>query len=448
MLVVTYISLFLVSVLCIVAYIKLRISKDEKTQNPTFIPFQRKYIIVYLLVLLGDWLQGPYLYRLYHYYGFQETQVAVIYVCGLISSAVFFPAKGFIADKFGRRRAIVVMCVMYSISCLLTLSHNYGVLLLGRCVSGLTNTLLFSVLDAWYIHEHVLNFDFPEEWIKITFSHIAFGSSLVAMVSGFFADLFARWFHFGPVAPFLLAAVVFLASVAGVTVLFNENYGEEAKQVTRKQMVKSCSQGLKAIVQNLDLFLVGAITSLFESVLFIFVFIWTPALDVYHDVPLGIAFASFMVCFMLGNIVCDFLIAKVGYSMTRLLIFISGAAACVFVVAAFFARHNSGTFYRIQILICLQLFELICGFYFPIMRVLREKVLPEAHRVSIQNWFRVPLTVLSALALLLLHDASGGIPEIFMFCAFMMALACLCSLRFAKVTSAASDEGSENGTFA
>ena len=58
MLVVTYISLFLLSVLCIGVYVKLRISWEESTQNPTFLSFQRKYIPVYLLVVLGDWLQG------------------------------------------------------------------------------------------------------------------------------------------------------------------------------------------------------------------------------------------------------------------------------------------------------------------------------------------------------------------------------------------------------
>lgn len=58
MLVVTYISLFLLSALCVAAFFKLGISKHESTNNPTFLAFQRKYIPVYLLVVFGDWLQG------------------------------------------------------------------------------------------------------------------------------------------------------------------------------------------------------------------------------------------------------------------------------------------------------------------------------------------------------------------------------------------------------
>lgn len=60
MLVVTYLSLFVLSALCVVAYLNLRIAKHESTNNPTFLAFQRKYIPVYLLVVLGDWLQGIY----------------------------------------------------------------------------------------------------------------------------------------------------------------------------------------------------------------------------------------------------------------------------------------------------------------------------------------------------------------------------------------------------
>ena len=442
MLVVTYISLFLLSVLCIAAYFKLRISKDDTARNPTFLTFQRKYIPLYLLIVLGDWLQGPYLYRLYHYYNFVETQVAIIYVCGMVSSALFFPAKDLIANQLGRRKTIVLFCLLYSLSCLATVFSNYGVLLVGRCIAGLANTILFATLEAWYIHEHHETYDFPKEWVSVTFSHIAFGSSIAAVVAGVIADVFARWLSMGPMSPFVLAVPIFAIAVVLILWLWKENSGE-VKKISRETIKKSCGESIKTIGRNVDIFLIGTIQSLFESVLFIFVFIWTPALDVFYDIPLGIAFASFMVCHMLGSIVCDYLIAKVGYSMTRLLVLISGSAATVFFVAAYFGRSKHASFYRLKILICLQLFELLCGFYFPIMRVLREKVLPDEYRLSIINWFRVPLTILSSLALLCFHDTSGGIPEIFLFCGVMMSFAFICSFRFAKTLN--SNENEDDG---
>ncbi len=363
-----------------------------------------------------------------------EGQVAVIYVSGIISSAVFFPAKDIITSKLGRRKTAVVFCALYMISCFLTLSNKYGVLILGRCIAGLSNSILFSTLESWYVHEHLQTFDFPKEWIPITFSHVAFGSSVVAIVAGLFADIAARWLSFGPVAPFMLAVPIFMGSIASLLILWSENFSEK-KEISQESLEKSCREGLKAILQDIDLFLVGTIQSLFESVLLVFVFIWTPALDVFHDMSLGIAFASFMVCFLLGGIICDYLIAKVGYTMTRLLVLISASASGIFLLASYISRYKTATFYRFEMLLCLQVFEFLCGFYFPIMRVLRERVLPEEHRLSITNWFRVPLTILSSSALLLLHNTSGGISEIFLLCSLMMALACACSFRFAGNTS-------------
>lgn len=356
--------------------------------------------------------------------------MAIIYVCGIISSAVFFPAKDFITAKLGRRKTAAVFCVLYIISCLLTVSPLYEVLILGRCIAGLTNSILFSTLESWCVHEHLENFDFPKEWLPITFSHVAFGSSIAAVLAGFMADIAARWLSLGPVAPFLLAVPVFVGSIVCLLLLWNENFSEK-KEISQESIQRSCSEGLKQILHNMDVFLVGTIQSLFESVLFVFVFVWTPALDIFHDVPLGIAFASFMVCFLLGGIVCDYLISKVGFTMTRLLVVVSASSSVVFVVAAYTAWNQNTTLYRLKMLICLQVFELLCGFYFSIMRVLREKVLPDEHRLSITNWFRVPLTLLSSLALIFLHSPSGGTSEIFLFCALMMFFAFVCSFYFA-----------------
>ncbi len=374
---------------------------------------------------------GPYLYALYRYHGFVGTQVAVIYACGIVSSAIFMAAKDIISDKLGRRATVVLFCVVYSLSCLLILIPNYGVLLIGRCVAGLSNSILFSTMETWYVHEHINKYDFPKEWVPITFSHVAFGSSIVAVAAGVVADAFARWLSLGPLAPFILAIPALLSSIPALLFVWTENYGEERKFSFNKER-KSCLEGLKTIVQNVDLFLVGAIQSLFESVVFVFVFIWTPSLDVFHDVPLGIIFASFMVCNMLGSITCDYLISKVGYSMTRVLVVLNASASIIFIIAAQFARDTNSLFYRIKMLLCLQSFELICGFYFPIMRVLREKFLPAEHKLSVTNWFRVPLTIFSSIALLNFHDTSHGIPQLFVFCAVMMSLAFMASLRFAR----------------
>ena len=67
--VVNYCSLLLLSCLCYLAYVRLGSPREQATGNPTFVAFQWRYVAVYLVVLLADWMQGPYLYRMYHYHG-------------------------------------------------------------------------------------------------------------------------------------------------------------------------------------------------------------------------------------------------------------------------------------------------------------------------------------------------------------------------------------------
>ena len=76
------------------------------------------------------------------------------------------------------------------------------------------------------------------------------------------------------------------------------------------------------------------------------------------------------------------------------------------------------------------------------MREIRKEILPEDHRMSIINWFRVPLTLVSALVLLMFHDTSGGLSEILLFCGVLMAIALLSSLRFTRQHS---DEQQDEG---
>ena len=64
---------------------------------------QRQFFSVYLLALFSDWLKGAYVYALYSSYGFEESQIAVLYVVGFASSAVFGTFTGQLTDSLGRR---------------------------------------------------------------------------------------------------------------------------------------------------------------------------------------------------------------------------------------------------------------------------------------------------------------------------------------------------------
>jgi len=55
-------------------------TKSQKivSLNPEFQKFQRIFFLPYLLSLFSDWLQGPYVYRLYSQYGYAAKDIALL----------------------------------------------------------------------------------------------------------------------------------------------------------------------------------------------------------------------------------------------------------------------------------------------------------------------------------------------------------------------------------
>ena len=66
---------------------KLSTNSDVGGQTPQFKAFQRTYLTVYLLMMAGDWLQGPYMYALYDAYGFKHDEIAALFVAGFFCGA-------------------------------------------------------------------------------------------------------------------------------------------------------------------------------------------------------------------------------------------------------------------------------------------------------------------------------------------------------------------------
>ena len=79
---------------------KLSTNSDVGGQTPQFKAFQRTYLTVYLLMMAGDWLQGPYMYALYDAYGFKHEEIAALFVAGF-----FFSAEG---NRISTRRLVLV----------------------------------------------------------------------------------------------------------------------------------------------------------------------------------------------------------------------------------------------------------------------------------------------------------------------------------------------------
>ena len=428
MLVIAYVSFGILSGLCALFHFKCKTGQaDEMTiANPNFVAFQNSYFKVYFPALMAEWLQGPYLYKLYSHYGFIDTQIAIIYVCGFASSVVFGTSAGYFASAFGRKKACVVFTLLYSLCCITKLSRNYAILIFGRVLGGISTSLLFTAFDAWYLYEHTQTHSFPSEWVAATFAKATLYNSVISVVAGILANTIAEWMRFGPVAPFVLAIPFLITAGILIQLTWDENYG--GKQL---KVIQPCVESLRYIVTNNRVMLIGTVTSLFESAMYIFVFLWTPVLDrAHHYPPLGIVFSCFMLCVTLGSFLFNFTI-KHGIRPSSVVILTVIVASLANIGAAFASASHPRTSFLMFVIL-----ELACGVYFPAMGWLRQRILPEAHHAGIINWFRVPLNAIAAVVLMLLHDthSSHGISAIFALCSILLAIAGIAAVRLFVLT--------------
>ncbi|XP_028928653.1 molybdate-anion transporter [Ornithorhynchus anatinus] len=387
--------------------------------NPAFVRFQRGFFRVYFPALAADWLQAPYLYKLYRHYRFLEGQIAILYVCGLASAVLFGLVSGPLADRLGRRRACVLSSLTAAACCLTKLSRDYFVLLLGRALGGLASALLGSAFEAWYVHEHLERHDFPPDWVPATFARAAFWNHVLAVGAGLAAEAAAGGLGLGPAAPFV-AAVPLLALAGGLALRdWDESHGRP------RPFSRTCLGGLRCVLADRRVLLLGTVQALFESVVYIFVFLWTPVLDP-HGAPLGVVFSGFMAAGLLGASLYRAATSK-RYHLQPVHLLSLAVLLVVFSLLMLSFSTSPGQERPAESLVAFLLIELACGLYFPSVGFLRRKVIPEAERAGVLNWFRVPLHLLACLGLLVLHGSDGGTGTCHMFaaCAGVMGLALL-----------------------
>jgi len=413
-------ELFSVSfyVLCIVcAGIQVAKSRGASTNTPTtpdFKKFQQVYLIVYFCSVMGDWLQGPYVYALYDYYKFSKQQIGVLFIVGFGTSMIFGSFIGQYADKYGRKLACLAYVVLYIVSCGTKHFGNFYILLFGRLTGGLATSILFSAFESWMVAEHNKHF-YPSEWSNNTFSLATVGNGVCAIFAGWLGAMVRDSFN-SLVAPFD-AAIVFLA-IAGAVIWFtwSENKGDAAglgsnRSDPRSKLTVACD----TFKNDPKVLLLGMIQSCFEGAMYIFVFMWTPKMEpLFKPLPHGQVFGCFMACMMIGSSVVDAVMKYRGPPQLYMRDVFGVGAVCM-LAPAMLASDKYTCF------ISFFIFEALCGVYWPSMGILKSKYVPEEVRATVYNIFRVPLNLIVVLVLANLGTISDD--TVFLVCAFLLAAA-------------------------
>lgn len=360
--------------------------------------FQRLYLPGFLLAMLADWLQGPFVYALYQGYGIDREHNGYLFVGGFGASAVVGTVVGSLADRVGRRQSAILYCVIYFGHCLTKHWGLFRVLMVGRILGGISTSLLFSVFDSWLVSESQRE-GFDGEQLGNTFSLAYFGSSVAAIAAGQLGEVAANitpltklgaGLHYGGyIAPFDLANVVLVLCMIYISTKWSENYG-----ASDGQSGGSFGKAVGAICDDKKILVCGPICSSFESSMFIFVFNWTPCLmEPDQPVPpFGHIFTGFMIFCLLGTRVYSYLAKTLSAEQIGALV-MAVSMAChltVYLVESVQVRF-----------VAFLAFEACVGLYFPMMGTLKGDIVPEDMRSTIYNLYRLPLNVVVLMPLLL-----------------------------------------------
>ena len=137
--------------------VELNLVKKTKIQMAVPTAYRNlrvKYLVVFFLAFLADWLQGAHIFALYASYGYSDQQIATLFVVGFASSGILGTFVGGLGDQFGRKRLALCYCLIYISSCATKHFNNLWLLLLGRVLGGISTSLLFTIFEAWFVTEH------------------------------------------------------------------------------------------------------------------------------------------------------------------------------------------------------------------------------------------------------------------------------------------------------
>jgi hypothetical protein len=256
--------------------------------------------------------------------------------------------------------------------------------------------------------------------LSASFSSASYGNSVIAIGAGLLANNIASstemtpmfsdvdkesaiMFKGGYLNPFDFALCALIFCGVGAVFLWEENYGDDQGQDDdnhgdegkSSKWHDALKNALITTVRNRDIMLCGIISSLFEGSMYVFVFMWTPALQALTEekdsLPFGLIFSTFMVSCMAGSSLFSLAIQKVKGEVLGVLVF-AGASLAMLIATL----SSSETI----VFIMMNVFEMTVGMYWPIMGTMKGAIVPENKRAAIYNLFRIPLNFIVLFSLL------------------------------------------------
>ncbi|KAK2614683.1 hypothetical protein N8I77_001489 [Diaporthe amygdali] len=360
--------------------------------------FRHSFLSIYLLVMSSEWLSGPYLYALLRDdRRLPESVVVGLYATAYASAAISALGVGFLADRYGRRKACLAQCLIHSCACLTVVFGGdcLPVLFLGRVLAGTALTLLWTVFESWMVTEWNAR-GLDQNGVEGGYGGLSemFGvmtttNCMAAIVGGLFGHCMVSAIG-SKIWPFW----------AGI----NENFGmKQHLSQNDQECIVTDSSGTGRLGDG-RIWALTFVTCCFEGTAFLVIFLWPSVLQGAHEaasagatsveIPYGVIFGSFMAAMIIGAI---FFSASSKSMKTQ------AAPVWLLLSAVTLASLSLWLLGVLEVEIPLYYaflaFEVANGIYVPSMAYMRGLVVDSKSRAGIYGLMKIPLFVFVILAL-------------------------------------------------
>lgn len=159
-------------------------------------------------------------------------------------------------------------------------------------------------------------------------------------------------------------------------------------------------------ITDASLMTLGITQTFYETAMYLFVFLWVPALELVapmeEKLPFGIIFSAFMCCMSLGSAIYG--IASTTGPSSESSVRRHATLAIVTCLVAAVALVTSATSYNLPVRFwAFCAFEATVGMYFPILGTLRGALIPDEARASVG----IPLSPLTSVRCAQADDVSA-----------------------------------------
>jgi hypothetical protein len=229
-------------------------------------------------------------------------------------------------------------------------------------------------------------------------------NGLVATGAGVFSNQlvgFTRSFA----SPFIASGALLILAWAIIRGSWIENYGSTNSDpgTSDPLQLAHLRTALRIVREDPRLLVLGLTQTCFEGSMYLFVFLWVPALQEHSLLgllPLGYIFSSFMLSMMLGSVLYTYLIAISPESSLMMHVKLSSAVCALAALALAVSISQPDEHVRFEVF-CV--FEACVGLYYPVQGMLHGAPIANEHRATL-SMADARGTVLTASALMLVFS--------------------------------------------